>query len=67
VSGTKFKKVPDTFVVQPMRHAELKPLSASGYRTFLGQVRRWREGGLKGKIGLFMYDTQGNIIFMGTW
>ncbi|MCX7399328.1 MAG: polymorphic toxin-type HINT domain-containing protein [Planctomycetales bacterium] len=48
------------------RHAELKPLSKNGLRTFLGQLKRWRANGdVRGNVGFFMYDidSAGNPIY----
>ncbi|MFV0444214.1 MAG: polymorphic toxin-type HINT domain-containing protein [Planctomycetaceae bacterium] len=48
-------------------HAELKPLSGNGFATFENQLSNWRQGGLQGGVGLFMYDSAGNITFRGVW
>ncbi len=48
------------------RHAELKPLSKNGLRSFLDQLKRWRaKGEVRGNVGLFMYDVDsaGNPIY----
>ncbi len=54
-------------VSRGFRHAELKPYSTSGFNTFLSQLDRWRTTGLRGNVGLFMYDAQGAIFFVGVY
>jgi len=58
----------DDGVVQAgFRHAELKPDTPSGIKSFLGQLNRWRDNGLRGNVGLFVYNTEGLITFMGVF
>ena len=47
----------------PFKHAELKPLSDSGFVKLQKQLGNWRKKG----IALFTYDELGNIVFHGVW
>jgi hypothetical protein len=55
-------EVQDTF-----KHAELKPKTPWGYAKFFEQLVAWRNVGLRGKVGLFMYDDIGNTEFIGSF
>jgi hypothetical protein len=57
----------DGLLQKGFRHAELKPQTPSGYASFMSQLSRWRDNGLRGNVGLFMYDNTGAISFFGTF
>ena len=57
----------DNRIAAAFKHAELKPMTPSGFATFEKQLENWRADKLPGNVGLFMCDETGAIVFVGTY